>query len=244
MWSFILFCSLVAIVAIYLSRYLEHQTVLPSSAVEQHDDIQPATKDIFDEQHDIYVTNRVEQDNSMSNVAIDVNIERDIIEVKEDCSFLADIGNVCPLIVQGKQYTIDNYKKQPFKIKQEVATLLQQEWGSNKLSYTQDYIESNWEATNVMYVFIANGEMVGCVAIDRHKFYPFVSHLYIKDTHRGHGYAKHLLKLCEEYGKRLKFSDIKLWCAEHLVRYYQKLGWTIESVGDNNICVMSKKVIA
>lgn len=244
MWKFCVFCALVVIVTICLSRFLEHQNSTSSPLVLEHQELQPTTNIIVDKKHDIHVTNTVEQDNTMTNVAIDVDIERDMIVMKEGCSFLADIGHVCPLIVQGKQYTIDNYKKQPFGIKQEVATLLQQEWGSDKLSYTQDYIESNWEATNVMYVFVANGELVGCVAIDRHKFYPFVSHLYIKDTYRRHGYAKHLLKLCEEYGRRLKFSDIKLWCEEHLVSYYQKLRWTIESVGDNNVYVMSKKVIA
>lgn len=245
MWNFIVFCFIVAVIAVYLSRYLnnaKHQlhTITPyESETEKGYGLIHEQNTVFE---DAGVDVNVHKELHQPEIPIDINIQRDMVVLKEGCNFFADIGIVCPLVVKGANYTIDNYNKQPLQFQEEVATILQNEWGSDKLAYTKDYIARHWMSADVMYCFVANGDLVGCVAIDRHNFYPFVSHLYVKDKYRGFGFAKQLLELCEEYGRKLKFTEIKLWCEKHLVKFYEKLSWTIETVDDKHVYVMSKRV--
>lgn len=244
MRNFIVFCSLVAIVAIYLSWHFDYNTNPPSVEANVPPNLFAETppqsnviqNTLHDDTHDFVVI-------PAEKITVDVDVKRDIREDKESGNFLADIGVVYPLTVRGKNYSIDNFNKQPPEVQQEVAFLLNNEWGNDELTYTRDYIQQHWASTDIMYVMVSNGDLIGCVAIDRHKFYPFISHLYIKKEHRGLGYAGKMLELCEAYARmQLKFTEIKLWCDQKLVTFYQKQGWTVESVDDKNVFVMSKRM--
>lgn len=237
-----------------MSWHFDHKTNTPS--IKEHVTVvNPVQTDaqyqsISHSQTQPSVVEKITQDDTHDFVvvptqrpAIDINIKRDMVEVQEEGNFLADIGVVYPLVVKGYDYSIDGFNKQPLEIQQEIAYLLHDEWGTDKLTYTNEYIQKNWASTDVLYILVSNGKVIGCVAIDRHKFYPFISHLYIKKEYRGLGYASNLLELCEEYAKKqLKFTEIKLWCEERLVKFYQKQGWSIESVDEQNIFVMSKHI--
>ncbi len=243
MWGFVLFCILTVFLAIYLSSRLNRQKPIqyvietPEETVHQYNEHVDVVAEIP----------KIPETFNITPVPLlDINIKRDLIQLTEGCHFLADIGMVCPLIVEGDDYKIDNFNNQTAEIQNEVTELLDHEWGNTELSYHNNYISKNWQTADVMYVLIDKKNkdtLVGCVAIDRHKFYPFVSHLYIKKECRGYGYAKKLLELCEIYGSKLKFSEIKLWCVKSLVPFYSRIGWSVESVDEKHIYVMSKKTI-
>jgi GNAT superfamily N-acetyltransferase len=74
----------------------------------------------------------------------------------------------------------------------------------------------------------SGSDFIGCVSIDRKQFYPYIGNLYVVPHKRKNGYASVLLRLAEDYTGLLSFTDSRLWCEKHLVKYYQKRGYKIE----------------
>ena len=70
---------------------------------------------------------------------------------------------------------------------------------------------------------------VGCVAVDRERFQPYIDHLYVTPARRGRGVGRRLLEFAERYVATLRFAEVRLRCAPRLVAFYERLGWRIES---------------
>jgi len=165
------------------------------------------------------------------------------------CQFQADKGLVCPMIVKSSQYTIKPYIEQPVHIQMDVVKALQSEWGS---MYSDEYIKKTWTEGDVLYVMtddIQNSnqtlvEFMGCVAVDRQRFIPFISHLYIIPKFRNRGLGDRLLQLGENYAHSFGFTEVKLWCAPKLKAFYIKRGWKAEDETKNTegevVWIMSK----
>ena len=79
-----------------------------------------------------------------------------------------------------------------------------------------------------------NIELIGFIGIDRHNFYPCISHLFIVPGYRNKKYSKMLVKFCEKIIKELKFNESTLWCLEHLQKYYENMGYSIKNIKEQN----------
>ena len=158
------------------------------------------------------------------------------------CKYIGDTGLVCPMVYQSEDVKIIPYQECSQEVKQSVCQHVYKEWKAEaKLSIpeeTHDYISSNWSSGDIFYVLLLRNTFLGCVAVDRKQFYPFMSHLYIHPLYRGNGYGKFLLTFCEQYVKQLQFDEIRLWCNSDLIGYYKKLGYdVIENKSGKSIMV-------
>jgi len=83
-------------------------------------------------------------------------------------------------------------------------------------------------------------KLYGTIAVDRKNFYPYISQLYIVESERCRGLARHLINFSNRYIKSLNFTQSRLWCENKLVEYYTKLGWFFEGKqNDLNIMVFN-----
>ena len=136
-------------------------------------------------------------------------------------------------MVQADDYRIMPYTQQPAAVQNAACDALSAEWGSH---ITDEYIRRTWADADVLYVAAdADGAFAGCMAVDRKKFFPFISHLIVDPGHRSHGYGSRLLKLGEDYAKTLTFTEVKLWCDTKLVPYYVARGYRVEEAGKTNV---------
>lgn len=84
--------------------------------------------------------------------------------------------------------------------------------------------------------------MIGFVVVERDRFVPFISHLYVAPEHRRHGHAEALLAFAERYVASLGFSETKLWCRDALLPFYRARGWSVESRADALHCLLTKSL--
>ena len=102
-----------------------------------------------------------------------------------------------------------------------------------------------WNNSDILYVLYDENNFIGCVAIDRKNFFPFISQLLISKKYRKMGYGKYLLEIGEKYSQMLGFYESKLWCDENLLDYYKNSGWKKENeiIKDGNKkLIMTKNI--
>lgn len=155
------------------------------------------------------------------------------------CAHVADVGLVCPMRYSDNNVQVQAYQECDPKVKKEVAQHLLNEWGElnhiDSVQECQRFIERRWSSSDVLYVATKNGKFIGCEAIDRINFLPFISHLYVIPTERRKGYSKLLLHVAEEYIAGYGFSEARLWCKTDLKDFYDKRGYIkIENETLNN----------
>jgi GNAT superfamily N-acetyltransferase len=165
----------------------------------------------------------------------------------ELCTFMADAGLVCPLQVDDSQYTIRPYQHCSRKVQEAVSAALFAEWqdgAAKEVDYTDEGIRKAWPGGDVLYVASDDADLfMGCVAVDRRNFHPFISHLLVTPSARGRGLGSRLLKHGEEYARCLRMESVKLWCRPHMVPFYAKRGYVLADAKKSDISdivVMSK----
>jgi GNAT superfamily N-acetyltransferase len=158
--------------------------------------------------------------------------------------FLADSGNVCPLEVHATDYVILPFSEHSAEVRRQTAEGLQKEWGGAEHVFTEDFIQKTWPDVDVMYVVACGDVFVGCMAVDRKNFYPFISNLLVAPDFRGRGFAGRLLELGETYARdALHFDRVKLWCKNELKSFYERRGWTVEGkTDDDGTWIMEKRL--
>lgn len=162
-------------------------------------------------------------------------------ELDRHCGHVSDVGYVCPLNYNDND---NNIMIKPFQeisedIQMEVAEHIFNEWGidleKNDPTETLEFIKSNWFIPNYFYVMLNyDNEFIGCIGIDRHNFYPCISHLYVVSKFRGLNYSQILMRFAEKIIKKLNISEIYLWCHTHLQGFYEKQGYSIKSETTKN----------
>lgn len=160
------------------------------------------------------------------------------------CHHYADIGLACPTEAHTNNYDIMPFQNISIEQQQIIAYYLENEWGNRK-KYTVDTILEEWPLIDALYVMTHKNKsksdinsIIGCVAIDRKYFFPFISHLYVKKELRGKGYGAVLMDFALKTVKILGFNKSKLWCDSNQIDYYVKKGWTIEDE-KNGLYIMS-----
>ena len=94
----------------------------------------------------------------------------------------------------------------------------------------QFILENFKDKLNAFFVlFDDDGDFISTFAVDVENFAPFISHLFVNPTLRNKGFGKKTIKYGEKYIKKLGFNSSNLWCEEHLVPFYRKNGYIIES---------------
>lgn len=174
--------------------------------------------------------------------------------VTGQCKYQADTGLVCPMKFfkkfDGHDLLIDTYLNSPDKIKLQCCQYLLDEWGDENnvgtIVQQDDFIKHHWSNSDALYILTkkyhhSDSKFIGCVAIDRTKFYPYLSHLYIIPEYRKKGMGKFLLEFVEKYTSKSGFSEIRLWCNPSLFLYYNKLGY-IEESREADLIFMTKKI--
>ena len=161
------------------------------------------------------------------------------IKSKNGCHHYADIGLACPTEAHTYVYNIMPFQYINEKLQEKMAQYLQMEWGY-KNKYTVDTILEEWPLIDAIYVMTnkINNNIIGCVAIDRKHFFPFISHLFVISEYRGKGYGSVLMDFALKTVKLLGFNKSKLWCDITQINYYKKMGWKIED-NRNDLYIMS-----
>ena len=174
----------------------------------------------------------------------------DPLPFKTNCMYYADAGYVCTM-----SYVQDSIHIRPFQeanedLKMQTALELTREWGE-KLNITnpiemQLYIARNWSSTDVLYVMSNMGAFVGCIAVDRKNFYPFIGNVFVTHKFRSQGNGKVLMEFAEKYiFTQLKFEYARLWCDDSMLPYYTKQGYVFEhkTEDDQKINVLVKALV-
>jgi len=159
-------------------------------------------------------------------------------KLQKQCCHQADAGVVCPLVMVSPTLTIAPYFDIDSGAKIDIIIELEKEWPE----YTDQFIEKNFSCGDMLYVATnTRGEVVGCVAVDRKRFQPFISSLLVVGTNRGKGYGGTLLAFAETYIKQFGFNVSHLWCSQDMIPYYQKRGYEVEAE-EKSAFVMVKKI--
>lgn len=138
------------------------------------------------------------------------------------CMYSASDGIIHPLRFDNG---VTIYQELPINIQKQVVDTISIEWPE----FTDAYVRKHWNcATNLFYVLHKNDNFIGCVAIDRIVFLPYISHLYVVKDERHKGYAKYLLSIVEKCTKHLGFDISRLSCKPELISFYNKLGYELE----------------
>ncbi len=128
-----------------------------------------------------------------------------------------------------------------------LCSALLQEWKSTidclDIEQVKEYIEKNWQAGDIFYALAFGSQFIGCVAIDRKNFYPYLTHLYISPSHRGNGYAALLIKFTEIVLIQQQDRDVRLNCAKSLKSFYEGHGFQIEKITDETL-IMKKDLVS
>jgi len=166
-------------------------------------------------------SNIVIKDQPMKKTMFKLN---QIFPEKSMTTFIADLGTFTPISVISEDYMIIPFQK---SIQQENAfQLLNSEFPQIE---SIELIQKEWYGgTDILYVMEIDNEIVGTIAIDRKKFYPFVSNLVVNKSYRNQGLAKILLHFAEHFSLRLKFQEITLWCKPELQKFYEKMEFHFE----------------
>lgn len=161
------------------------------------------------------------------------------IPIEEMGQFQADVGYVYPVSVEHN----NGFRTRPFArltdidVKDAVLHHLSEEFGCSL-----ERVEREWtHGPDALYVCTTNNNntnkssLVGFVAVDRQRFRPYVSHLYVIEEHRGKGVASQLLELAETSALEMGFSEVRLWCKFPLVGFYSKRGYEEYQMDDEMV---------
>lgn len=167
---------------------------------------------------------------------------RQIVPETTMTTFIADLGTFTPISVKTDDYIIIPFQKSTQQ--DDAFQLLNSEFPQIE---SIEMIQKEWYGgTDILYVMEIDNEIVGTIAIDRKKFYPFVSNLVIKKSHRNQGLAQILLHFAEHFSLRLKFQDITLWCKPELRKFYEKMQFHFEKEEMTNqkemVLIMKKPI--
>lgn len=169
-----------------------------------------------------------------------------IVKNKDIVAYTSDGGAVHTLTAHGPDFLIVPYTKVSSSIGLEMQQLLVKEFGER---YFDDKAlkEVCDNGSDMMYVMTTNTsprKLIGCIAVNRKQFYPFVTDLCVVPDSRNKGHARALMTLVEEYVKTLGYTVIMLHCTENLVVVYEKLGFCVDHGHDQGeYCVMSKNLV-
>ena len=177
-------------------------------------------------------------------------------DVPEMCQYSADAGMVCATVETDLDTgeTIQPFQLLPVPLpgpvpgpapsaRAETLAALAAEWPEVDAAFVAAKFgcgghagsagsSSGGSSSDVLYVMTdRGGRFVGCVAVDRERFHPFVSHLLVRPDRRGRGVGARLLEFAVAYVAKLGFSEAKLWCEGRLRPFYSAHGWSTE-VGD------------
>ena len=174
-------------------------------------------------------------------------MEFEVDESSRQCTFLADIGYICPLKFMMGDLSINAFLDCSAAVQEVVAKALSQEWGAVlQVEDTQSALElinRHWSGSDILYVMMAaRRNVLGFVAVDRKSFYPCISHLYTMPQHRKKGYSSMLLAIAETYIAHIHFTEARLWCKPDLVPFYKKNGYAEEKVIEDSNILMVKNL--
>lgn len=162
---------------------------------------------------------------------------QEILQNDDIVSYNSNGLAVHTLSAHGRHHIIVPYNKAANTIKRQVQELLVQEFGP---SYFDDKAlrEICQSGSDMMYVMtstdMATPELIGCVAVNRKQFYPFVTDLCVVHKYRMKGCARALMEVLEEFVEHLGYTVVMLHCKQDLVPVYQKLGFIEQEVTEQN----------
>ncbi len=163
----------------------------------------------------------------------------------ELCQFQADAGYVfAPASKSDDGITVVPFPQCSDALQRTTSEHIFREWGKDLQVSSVDeclaIIRRQWStAGDSMYVMSQSAreghaaEFIGCVAVDRKQFYPYISHLYVHPDHRKRGFGQQLVEHGVKHAAACKFSEVKLWCERKLLPFYEGLGWRTEAISDN-----------
>jgi GNAT superfamily N-acetyltransferase len=174
-------------------------------------------------------------------------MEFKVDEASKQCTFVADIGYICPLRFTMEDLSIVAFLDCSPGVQRQVAEALLEEWGEtlgiDSIEAAIALILKQWSSSDIMYVMASNKNVLGFTAVDRKNFYPCISHLYVLPKYRGNGYSTMLMAIAETYIAHMHFTQAMIWCKPELVEFYKKNGYTIDKVLETNVVVMKKMLI-
>lgn len=117
-------------------------------------------------------------------------------------------------------------------IRAELVGYINQEWSE----LNEAFINDKWSGgSDILYVWLSEEEhLIGCVAVDRHNFYPFISNLFVVPKMRKKGCAKKLIQHGVMCTQSLGFDTSRLWCKKELLAWYKGMGWVVDDERDTN----------
>ena len=198
----------------------------------------------------------------MKNRKMFIKTEQHCIRNSPVVCHQADIGYVCPIKTvwidsqdKQKRLVVQPYQDANFIVKMAVQEALQQQWGNGDIMYDDDFINKIWHGPGVLYVMTLETEeddsiFVGCVAVDRRNFKPFLSQLYIHPDFRGQRHSHRLIHVVCMHVSSTGFKEVFLWCDRSMVEFYEKNMWKVYdcetddsfSSRDDNVVIMCLKM--
>ncbi|WP_067582605.1 GNAT family N-acetyltransferase [Endozoicomonas ascidiicola] len=105
---------------------------------------------------------------------------------------------------------------------------LQEFMNDMELALLSDLVPQTW-------VLSDNKRLLGSVSLlecdlEGYEHYsPWLADVYVKGSHRGHGYGKWLIEAAMDFARSKKLLPLYLYTPDHQ-RYYEKMGWNIVEV--------------
>jgi GNAT superfamily N-acetyltransferase len=171
------------------------------------------------------------------------------------CVFVADAGLVCPATFCSADghLRIEPFADCDAPLQQRVVQELGVVWPDTVSSV--DKVRGHWQGTDVLYVLFrlpattagaagaagvrnTNCELMGTVAVDRHHFHAFISHVYVAPAYRGRGHALLLMRFAEAYAMRHSLTEARLWCAVDMMPFYERQGYALETMHNDQAVMM------
>jgi GNAT superfamily N-acetyltransferase len=170
------------------------------------------------------------------------------VSMTQSDHFAADIGFLSNYAYADERagVFIRPFADVPPDVQREACESNYQQW-KDKLTDTHSaaefmaYVEKNWTRGDVFYVVLScGGRFIGTAALDRLKFNPFVSHLFITPAYRKRHIATLALDFLQHTAAHMGFKELRLWCEPELEPFYKRLGWQYEA--DNNGVKVMKRL--
>lgn len=165
-------------------------------------------------------------------------------QLKTECHYQADVGYVCPLVAKRTDgIDIKPYQLCPPEVRRTAVQSLFDEWKTEMHVSTPEECETQLTggiASGELLYIMYKRDFIAAAYIERKKFFPFISNLFVHPDHRRHGYARDILEHCLHHIKMIGFTEARLWCSKDLVSFYNHLGWKEENVdGETHVMVRS-----
>lgn len=156
-------------------------------------------------------------------------------KLKTECHYQADVGYVCPLVAKRTDgIDIKPYQLCPPEVRKVAVQSLFNEWKTEMHVSTPEECETQLiggiASGEILYIMYKDNTFIASAYIERKKFFPFISNLFVHPNHRKHGYARDMLAHCLHHIKMIGFTEARLWCSKDLVPFYNHLGWKEENI--------------